>query len=337
MARKTQVARVLALAHALQQSRRGVLLKQYAENNSIPLRTVYRDRDQIEEAGWPLENDGDRYRISATFKLLGAGGIDPEERLALYLARQHAAPLAGTSAGTALDRLWAKVSSESGQGALLPLGGGTVGLNPVFGIDYRPHQATITTLERAIHDRRAVAARYRSPRAEVPTDRVIEPGDLVVEPSNGVLYLVAWCRLRQDIRMFCAHRFLEVQPLEERVPARPETRSRAALRTAFRVWRGENEQRVRIEFSPAVSTEIEERRWHATQQLTPTLRGGVILEMTVSEPLELERWLLGFGPDARVLEPAALAEGVRRRHAEAAASRDAKKQTHDVEAGRSVA
>jgi hypothetical protein len=52
--------------------------------------------------------------------------------------------------------------------------------------------------------------------------------------------------------------------------------------------------------------------------LTDTDDGGVVLEMDVGAPDELERWLLGYGADVAVEAPAALAERIRERHAEAA-------------------
>ena len=64
--------------------------------------------------------------------------------------------------------------------------------------------------------------------------------------------------------------------------------------------------------------EIRERRWHATQRLIDTLDGGVVLELDVAAPEELERFILGFGPDAKVIEPLSLASRVRERRLAAA-------------------
>jgi predicted DNA-binding transcriptional regulator YafY len=80
-------------------------------------------------------------------------------------------------------------------------------------------------------------------------------------------------------------------------------------------------EHVAIRFSPLVADEIRERRWHATEHLSETADGSLVLEMTVAAPEELERWLLGYGPDAEVLAPAALADRIWQRHVEAAAVR----------------
>jgi predicted DNA-binding transcriptional regulator YafY len=96
--------------------------------------------------------------------------------------------------------------------------------------------------------------------------------------------------------------------------------SKAALRSAFRVWRGGHLTRVRIRFASGVAAEIEERRWHPSQRLervsAPTCAGeataaahsGVDLTIEVAGLAEVKRWVLGFGAAAQVLEPTAAAE-----------------------------
>jgi predicted DNA-binding transcriptional regulator YafY len=94
---------------------------------------------------------------------------------------------------------------------------------------------------------------------------------------------------------------------------RAEARSKIALRGAFRVWRGKNVETVKVRFSPEVADEIRERRWGAGQRIEEVEGGGVILTMEVAGTKEVERWVLGFGEDAEMVEPKPLRENVRRR------------------------
>lgn len=324
--KKGQLARLIALNNALIASRRGIVVRQYSERNGVPIRTVYKDLRRLTDAGFPIGGEDGRYFLPTSFTRLRAPGIEPDELLALFLARQTAGVLRGTSAGAALDRLLAKLSSgPSAQAALVPTASSSIHIGPSFAIDYRPHLRTIAVLEEAIARRRAVEARYRSPRATSPTTRTLEPGDLFAEPSTGTLYVVCWCRLRSAVRVFAVHRFLEATLSNEPAPLRAETRSQHALRHAFRVWHADTAHRVRLRFSPHVAEEIRERRWHRSQKLTPLVAGGIVLEMTIAEPLELERWLLGFGPDVEVLEPATLAARVRDRRGGDFSARSPKK------------
>jgi hypothetical protein len=130
------------------------------------------------------------------------------------------------------------------------------------------------------------------------------------------MYVPSWCRLRGAIRVFAVHRILSIESLpDERARARPTVR---ALERAFRIWYRDKVEHVEVLFTGRVAGAIRERRWHTSQRTIEAPDGGVYLHLDISAPEELERWLLGFGPDARVVEPVRLAEQIRRLHAQAA-------------------
>jgi predicted DNA-binding transcriptional regulator YafY len=103
-----------------------------------------------------------------------------------------------------------------------------------------------------------------------------------------------------------------------------------ALQKAFRVWRADSGERVVLRFAVAAAGEVAERRWHASQQLEWTRDGGLRLTLDVADGSELERWVLGFGPDVVVLEPRWLADRVRRLHLAAATPRRAAKRARSA-------
>ena len=320
------MVRVIALAHALARARRGVVLKRFAEQHGWPIRYVHRDLKTLEAAGYPVQGERGRYWLPPDSAPKVVMEVDREELLALFLARQLAAPLRGTAMGRALDRLWAKLGDGGGQARLVPSGESAVAVRPPA-IDYAAHRSHIAALERAIERREAVSVRYRRPRTGEITERLIEPGEIYVDPGLESMYCIAWCRLRGAVRVFAVHRFLEVRSTGEPAPRRSETRSRVALRKAFRVWRADSSEHVKLEVSPELAGEIAERRWHPTQTLEPTVGGGAILTMDVADATELERWLLGFGPDVTVLEPVWLRERIREQHARAAGNMGAPRRS----------
>ncbi len=323
MASAEQMVRVVALGQALASSPRGVVLRRFAEQRGWPIRYVHRDLKTLERAGLPIEGEQGRYRLAPDFAPRIHADVDAEELLALFVARELGGALRGTSFARALNRLWAKIGANPRQGQLLPATESPLVVRAVPAIDYAPHRAHIATIERAISRRETVSCRYRRPRTGEITQRDIEPGELYFDPGLESMYCIAWCRLRQAVRVFAVHRFLEVRATGEKAPLRPETRSRVALRRAFRVWRSDNVATVRLQFAPEVANEIAERRWHASQAIDATVDGGLVLTMEVAEPGELERWLLGFGAEVTILEPLWLADRVRQVHATAAAVRPA--------------
>jgi len=331
LARNDQIVRILTVARALAQSRRGVSLKALAERHGWPWRTVYRDVEALERAGFPIEREDGRYRMTDGWKAPHLPGIEPDEILALYAMRTLAESWRTTALGRPLDRLWMKLTATGGgQGALMP-----VTREPWFavrspvGIDYRAHDKTIATFDRAARDHLAVNCRYRAASTRQTTARVIEPGELYWDPGLESLYVIGWCRLRQDVRVFALHRFIAAALTDERFASRREARSKAALRGAFRVWRAEHVDTVRVRFAAEVADEIRERTWGPGQRIEEDSSGGgdggtaggggIVLTFEVAGLAEIERWVLGYGGAAEVLEPAALRRAVAKRIAAAAA------------------
>ncbi len=84
------------------------------------------------------------------------------------------------------------------------------------------------------------------------------------------------------------------------------------LRDSFGVHSGEGEYEVVIRFNPRAADYVREKKWHQSQQLRELKGGGVELKMKLSSLAEIERWVLSWGGDAKVLKPRELAEAVRK-------------------------
>jgi predicted DNA-binding transcriptional regulator YafY len=57
---------------------------------------------------------------------------------------------------------------------------------------------------------------------------------------------------------------------------------------------------------------IREKKWHESQQLRELKGGGVELRMKLSSLAEIERWILSWGGDAKVIKPRELVESVKK-------------------------
>ena len=68
---------------------------------------------------------------------------------------------------------------------------------------------------------------------------------------------------------------------------------------------------VVIRFNELVSDYIREKKWHDSQQLKELKDGGLELRMKLSSLGEVERWVLGWAGNAKVIHPPELAEKVR--------------------------
>lgn len=77
-------------------------------------------------------------------------------------------------------------------------------------------------------------------------------------------------------------------------------------------------EHIRLEFARAVAPYVRERVWHHSQRVEPVGDGGIEVHLRVGLSPELEAWVLGFGPNVRVLAPDGFRDRIRRLHQEAA-------------------
>jgi proteasome accessory factor B len=163
-------------------------------------------------------------------------------------------------------------------------------------------------LAQATAKRQQVELQYRKPRQRAAETRLVDPYHLA--NINGEWFLFAYCHLRHDLRTFVPARILSVRTTG-RTFAKPSRFSLTRrLRGSFGVITGPQAQQVVIEFSGLVADYIREKRWHPSQRLRELAQGGVELSMVLSSLTEVQRWVLGWGGEARVVRPPALADSV---------------------------
>jgi predicted DNA-binding transcriptional regulator YafY len=165
-------------------------------------------------------------------------------------------------------------------------------------------------LAKATARRQQLQLTYRKPGQKGTEPRVVDPYHLA--NINGEWFLFAHCHLRNDIRTFVPARIAEMKPTGKTF-LRPAKFSLAKrLRDSFGVITGPGDFDVQIRFNELVADYIREKRWHPSQQLVERPDGGVELRLRLSSLDEVQRWILGWGGNAVVLQPPELAEGVRR-------------------------
>jgi predicted DNA-binding transcriptional regulator YafY len=86
--------------------------------------------------------------------------------------------------------------------------------------------------------------------------------------------------------------------------------SSAPYENSIGMYAGGTAEQVEIEFGPKLAPYIEEREWHASQVVIKRADGSIVLKMKIAVDVPLRSWILGFGHQARVLKPPALAETI---------------------------
>jgi proteasome accessory factor B len=149
---------------------------------------------------------------------------------------------------------------------------------------------------------------YRKPGRRDTEQRLVDPWHL--GNINGEWFLFAHDHLRKDLRTFLPARIQAVR-LTGKTFVRPRKFSiENRLHGSFGVHSGHGEYKVVVRFDRRVADYIREKKWHPTQQLRNLQDGGVELQLQLSSLVEIERWVLSWGGNARVIEPRELTEAI---------------------------
>ncbi|MGH7940416.1 MAG: helix-turn-helix transcriptional regulator [Limisphaerales bacterium] len=165
-------------------------------------------------------------------------------------------------------------------------------------------------LARAVADRQQLGLEYQKPGAARPEPRVVDPYHLA--NVNGEWFLFAYDHSRKDIRKFVPGRIRAIKATGQTFERSARFSLEKQLRDSFGVHSGEGQYEVVIRFNARAADYIREKKWHESQQLRELKGGGVELRLKLSGLVEIERWILSWGGDAKVARPRELAEAVRR-------------------------
>lgn len=161
----------------------------------------------------------------------------------------------------------------------------------------------------ALASRRRLRVLYHGQERDAQTERWMSPQRLVYYRDNW--YLDAWCHLREGLRSFALDR-LHVAELGDAARELPESELDAHFASSYGIFAGPRVDTARIRFSPSAARWVADETWHPQQTSTVLADGGLELCVPYSDPRELIRDVLKFGPEAEVVRPKGLREEMKR-------------------------
>jgi proteasome accessory factor B len=279
----------------------------------VVTKTIHRDvefmRDRL---GLPIEYDGRKfgYHYTEEVSAFPTLQITEGELVALLIAEKALQQYRGTNFEKPLVSAFKKMESS------LP---DTISLNFADwdqSISFRTSAEPVLNLEvfdalaKATAGHRQLELAYRKPGSKGTERRVVDPYHLA--NINGEWFLFAFDHLRKDIRTFVPSRISSVQPTGRTFPRPQKFSVEKILRDSFGVHSGQGEFAVVIRFDAYAADYIREKRWHPSQELRELKGGGVELRLKLSSLGEIQRWVLGWGGSAVVVQPPELVESIRR-------------------------
>ncbi|HZR26811.1 MAG TPA: WYL domain-containing protein [Vicinamibacterales bacterium] len=318
MGRNAEVIRQWTILKQIEASRGGgVTIDELATLCDVTTRTIRRDLQALEEAGFPLFDDKSsddgrtRWKVNGqAFKGLAAG-LTVAELCALHFSRSLLESLSGTPFRDDVESAFEKLSSvlTPHMRAFLDQLPHVIATKPDplrrAAVDEpRQQQIVARALEGTLHHRQARLT-YHSRSSDRTKEYVIHPYRLAY--AQGGLYLLAYVPEYGEVRTFAVERVQELSLLDERftpIEELPDT----AFPHSLGVHSGAPE-RVEIEFQPAVADYVRTRDWHPSQHI---VERDDVLVMTLNVTIDraLQSWILSFGPFARVISPASLAREI---------------------------
>ncbi len=311
--RGTQIARQWKILCLVESHKRGLTVRELASKVEADLRTVYRDLEALQAAGFPLLTEsagrGSRWRMLEGFKSSLPLPFTMTELAALHMSRDLMRVFQGTVFYDSIEELFDKIKVSLPPEIMRYLSAISANLKIGFGPakNYASFKDHISQISNATAAMRCVQIQYRAASTGKVTARTVDPYQ--VWAMNGAFYLIGLCHLRGSVRTFAIDRIASLNVLNDTFVYPKDFSLEAYIRDAFRVMRGDPKT-IKVHFAPEVAYIVRERIWHTSQQILDQKDGSLIITVDVPITYEIISWILGFGSSAEVLEPRELRQRI---------------------------
>ena len=269
MARGDQLARQWRILQSLIASRSGKSAADLAHELEYHWRTVYRDLEALQLAGFPIYTD--RVEGKNLWSVLDSARhnipipLNLTELMALYFSKGLMTVLKDTIFYESLESFFQKIK------ATLPVETTRYldRIDESFEVGSKHYKAygqlrdSIDAISEATFERKIIEIEYFTMSRKEKTRRKIAPYKIWF--FDSAFYLVGNCGLREDIRIFALDRIKSLKLTDETFEMPEDFKVEDFMQTSFGVFQGKP-QRVRIRFAAEVAGYISEKTWHQTQK-----------------------------------------------------------------------
>ncbi len=309
--RNAEVIRQWQVLREVESRRTGVTIHELAAMAKVTTRTIRRDLQALQEAGFSVfdegeENETKKWRLGGSPFRAVEEGLAIADVAALYLSRAAVESLSGWPLADELRQAFEKIERSLNPRMREFLSTLPQVLSTKAGPRAGAQSGTLMDITRrlfdATRDRRIVEMRYFSAASNRAKSYLVEPYRLAL--AQGGLYLIAWVPQYTAFRTFAAER-IERLSVTDHTFKRTRDLPENLFGASMGVFWGEP-VRVCVEFEPEIVQYVRTRVWHDSQQIEDRPDGRLRVTLQVSNDWALRSWLLGFGAAVRVLEPPAL-------------------------------
>lgn len=298
-----KLERLLAIVMLLI-NRKRMSARALADHFEVSLRTIYRDVDALNAAGIPVisyAGAGGGYEIMDRFTI---------DRQILDLDELHTITAALQGVKASMDDKQLEGLLEKVKALIAGAGENTVPSTRELVFDLNPWGITetkrrkVSQLRDAIRNRVAVRISYTNLAGETRV-RVVEPAALLLK--GYIWYLHAYCRAREDYRLF---RLSRIQELETNEGDYFKPHSVEIERLDWlEEWNSEGYIAVELYFSGRVEARI--RDIFDSEQIIRDAQGYFWVKTEIQNDEWMFSMLLSFGEDLCIIKPNSLRERIK--------------------------
>jgi len=328
-----QIVRQWRILRMLEGSRHGYTVPELHEaiEADCDQRTLYRDLEALQEAGFPLvrPDESKRWRVLEPREGGWVVPLAPTELIALALSESLFTNVQASQLLEPLGALRSKLlamMSPKGRQYFDDVRQSSIATLKAPAA-YAEKTEVLERIQDAIQEREVIRIVHHKPSDPAPRERVVEPYALWF--TEGGFYLIAFCRSANDYRHFAIQRIHEVERTTESFDPSPDFDAAAYTRRGFGAFHGPV-QRIALRFSPAVAFIARERRFHHSQRVRELEDGSVELVVEAAGMPEIAAWVAGFGGEVVPLLPRQLRDMLRERFVRGLAALDASEPASDT-------
>lgn len=321
--RNSQVSRIYRILTLLESSRQGLTVKAIHEkirdHDEVTDRTVRRDLEALEAAGFPLEREtnpkdeglGDLYSIKNSVRVAKHLTLSSRELFALYLTRGVLTPLKDTAVFGDLEKVFNKIEGlltiQAREHLSELMDEIKFEPGPKWGLGIDPD--LLETILAACSNQQVVELLYQSALKGERRRRKLGPHFLYF--AKGTVYMVAEDLEQRgsEPKIFSLARSSDAVMTDEAYD-KAQLDPEQYFKGSFGVYKANGVEQIELHFKPQASSYVVERAWHPSQRLVRNSDGSVTLHLEVGTTPDLVQFILGFGDGVEVKKPEALKSSV---------------------------
>lgn len=308
MSRGEQLSRQWQVLRVLENHKYGISIDDLSEKLQCSRRTLERDLKALLDMGFPIQSEskdfGKKYwKLTSQFIESDSLILSPTEIISLYLANQFINPLAGTYLDDGWKQFLGKIRSILPPTVLAYF-------SELEGMLYvKPSQEStpippdyLETIRKAIKDSHILKLDHQKQNQQISTVTFHPYGLIVYENS---FYVIGFSEDHKEIRTFKLQRISHISPTQRKYEMPHDFSLEKCFKGSFGII--ENMEKppktIRCEMRDWAARVIREQKWHRTQVIESDEGDRIVVSFLLDSTVEFKRWILGFGPCARVIEP----------------------------------